>query len=128
MTKELLSLGTSLLLLGIWACSGPADTVELRHFPVSSLDGVLTRSGVFLDTEVTSDGNGALRIEADGPTTVRLYESGDLDVEDARHILVKHKWEPQPLYDIWIRTGIEHFAEQQSADEWWIYLRKPSAK
>ena len=40
-------------------------------------------------------------------------------------ILVKHKWEPQPLYDVWALRGIEHFAIQQSPDEWWIYLRKP---
>ena len=40
-------------------------------------------------------------------------------------VLVKHKWEPQPLYDVWALRGIEHFAIQQAADEWWIYLRKP---
>ena len=39
-------------------------------------------------------------------------------------VLVKHKWEPQPLYDIWNTRGIEYFAAQQSADEWWIYLRR----
>ena len=39
-------------------------------------------------------------------------------------VLVKHKWEPQPLYDIWSKRGIEYFAAQQSADEWWIYLRR----
>ena len=39
-------------------------------------------------------------------------------------VLVKHKWEPQPLYDIWSTRGIEYFAAQQSADEWWIYLRR----
>ena len=39
-------------------------------------------------------------------------------------VLVKHKWEPQPLYDIWALREIEHFAVQQGMDEWWIYLRK----
>ncbi|MBE2223126.1 MAG: hypothetical protein IAF02_16410, partial [Anaerolineae bacterium] len=39
-------------------------------------------------------------------------------------VLLKHKWEPQPLYDVWQKLGIEHFAQQQSEDEWWIYLRK----
>ncbi len=38
-------------------------------------------------------------------------------------VLVKHQWEPQPLYDIWSRQGIDYFSVQQSADEWWIYLR-----
>lgn len=39
-------------------------------------------------------------------------------------LLLKHKWEPQPLYDVWQKLGIEYFAEQQSENEWWIYLRK----
>lgn len=39
-------------------------------------------------------------------------------------ILFKHKWEPQPLYDVWRKLGVEHYAVQQSADEWWVYLRK----
>lgn len=84
MAKDVLALGMALLLLGVWACSEPVrEVVELRHYPVADLEGLLTRSGVELDTVVTSDGNGALRIRAERPTTVRLYETGDLDVEDA---------------------------------------------
>ena len=37
-------------------------------------------------------------------------------------MLVKHRWEPQPLYDIWSKQGVDHYAEQKSAEEWWIYL------
>ena len=43
-------------------------------------------------------------------------------------VLVKHQWEPQPLYDIWSQKGIEYFAVQQSADEWWIYLCSPQPR
>ena len=39
-------------------------------------------------------------------------------------ILLKHKWEPQPLYDVWQKLGVAHYAVQHSADEWWVYLRK----
>ena len=39
-------------------------------------------------------------------------------------VLLKHKWEPQPLYDIWSKTGVEHWTEQRSADEWWVWLRE----
>ncbi len=38
-------------------------------------------------------------------------------------MVVKHMWEPQPLYDIWSKQGVEYYAEQKSPDEWWIYLR-----
>ena len=39
-------------------------------------------------------------------------------------ILLKHKWEPQPLYDVWQKLGIAYYAQQQSKDEWWVYLQK----
>ena len=67
------------------ACSRPAgETVELRHYAVTEMHDVITRSGVELDTDISSDGGGSLRIAAAQPTTVRLFETGDLDVENAR--------------------------------------------
>jgi hypothetical protein len=39
-------------------------------------------------------------------------------------VLVKHMWEPQPLYDIWRKVGVEYYAVQRGLDEWWIYLRQ----
>lgn len=75
--------------LGPWiviACGKPAEPVheELRRYPLNSLEGVLTRSLVVLDQEVTSDGGGSLRISTPQPTTIRLFEVEGLDVEDAR--------------------------------------------
>jgi hypothetical protein len=67
------------------ACSNPAnETVELRHYPVTDIHDVITRSGVELDKGISSDGGGSLRITANQPTTVRLFETGELDVENAR--------------------------------------------
>ncbi len=40
-------------------------------------------------------------------------------------VLIKHKWEPQPLYDIWDKQGLDHFAAQQTSEVWWIFVRKP---
>ena len=48
-------------------------------------------------------------------------------IEVGEIILLKHKWEPQPLYDVWQKLGVEYYAVQQAADEWWIYLRKGRA-
>ena len=39
-------------------------------------------------------------------------------------LLLKHKWEPQPLYDVWQKVGVEYYSEQKTPDEWWIYVRK----
>jgi hypothetical protein len=39
---------------------------------------------VELDTQITSDGSGSIKIIASSPTTVRLFEVGDIDIDDAR--------------------------------------------
>ncbi|MFQ6008422.1 MAG: hypothetical protein ACE5K8_05645 [Candidatus Zixiibacteriota bacterium] len=71
----------------IVSCSQPPQEItELQHFPLDSMDGVITRSGVQIDNEVSSDGNGSLKIIAERPTVVRLFEVGDLDIENARLI------------------------------------------
>jgi hypothetical protein len=67
------------------SCSKPPIEVsELRHYSLDSLDGVIAGSGIDIDKQVTADGGGSLRITTGRPTTVRLYETGDLDIENAR--------------------------------------------
>jgi len=81
-----LYIGVTAIIL-ITACSKPSQQVlEIKKFPLDSLEGIITESGVQLDKEVSSDGNGSLRIDAKEPTVVRLFEVGDIDVEDARLI------------------------------------------
>ena len=71
----------------ILGCSLSAqDVVELRKFPVDSLDGILTRNGVQLDKQNSSDGKGSLKIIAGQPLTVRIFEVSGIDVDDARLI------------------------------------------
>jgi hypothetical protein len=50
------------------------------------MDDIIARNGVQIDKQISSDGNGSLRIEATKPTTVRLFETGDIDLENARLI------------------------------------------
>jgi hypothetical protein len=68
--------------------AGVAGT--LAAYPIKNMDGVITQTGVAFDSTTSSDGNGALRITATAPTTVRLFETGDLDVENARLIYSAH--------------------------------------
>jgi len=71
--------------LTVAGCSKPAEPVtELKRYPIDGMEGLIAQAGVSLDEDTTSDGNGALRIEVSEPATVRLYETGDVDVEDAR--------------------------------------------
>lgn len=66
-------------------CSRPAQQVsELKRFSIDSMDGIITQSDVQIDKEVSSDGNGSLKITAAAPAVIRLFETGDIDIENAR--------------------------------------------
>lgn len=70
---------------GFAGCSRPAgDVVELKRFPLDSLDGIITLSGAEIDKETSSDGKGSLRVVAYAPAAVRLFEVSGPDVENAR--------------------------------------------
>ncbi|MGB7293679.1 MAG: hypothetical protein WBD99_16035 [Thermodesulfobacteriota bacterium] len=55
----------------------------IKQFPIDTLDDVITKSGVQIDSKVSSDGKGSLKITATKPTVVRLLEIDDIDVESA---------------------------------------------
>jgi hypothetical protein len=78
---------------------------ELKHYSLDTTEGILTQSGVTIDKKISSDGNGSLRIEATEPTTIRLFETGDIDIEDARLIyqarVRTEKVEGQVYLEMW---------------------------
>ena len=88
MNKRGLVSSLFLAMLSVLAgCSRPAQEVtELRSFPMDSLEGILSQSGVQLDRTISSDGKGSLRITAMEPTVVRLFEIAGIDVDNARLI------------------------------------------
>lgn len=62
------------------------EVTELKRFGLDDTAGLLSHSGLQIDKKISSDGNGPLRIEATQPTTVRPFETGDIEIEDARLI------------------------------------------
>jgi hypothetical protein len=58
--------------------------VEFKSFPLDDMEGLVTQTDVQIDKQISRDGNGSLRIEAAKPVTIRLFETGDIDIEDAR--------------------------------------------
>jgi hypothetical protein len=77
------------VVLAASGCSKPSteqEVVVLREYPMTGSLDVLTQDVAQMDDAVSADGNGAVRIHVDAPSTIRLYETGDLDVEDARVI------------------------------------------
>ena len=85
--KRVVSYFVCLFMVFVAACSTKsAETTDIHHYPIDSLEGIITKSGVQMDEKITSDGNGSLRITTNKPTTIRLYETGDIDIENARLI------------------------------------------
>jgi hypothetical protein len=73
-----------LIILSISCSQARKKVIEIAKYSLDSLEGVITQSGVFLDRKITSNGKGSLRMAADKPAVIRLFETGDLDIEDAR--------------------------------------------
>ncbi len=86
MRKTLLFLFLSITVIFILSgCTEqPVQVTELKHFPIDSIDEVITKSGVKIDNEISSDGNGSLRVDASQKTVVRLFEVSGIDIENAR--------------------------------------------
>jgi hypothetical protein len=40
---------------------------------------------------------------------------------------IRHRWEPQPLYDIWSKMTLEWFAEPIGEREWYIFVHRPGS-
>ena len=73
------------ILFSVTACTQSSNQVtEIKHFPLDTLEGIITRSGVQIDKQISNDGNGSLQVTALGPTVVRLFEVGDIDAENTR--------------------------------------------
>ncbi|MDR3615307.1 MAG: hypothetical protein P4L53_17240 [Candidatus Obscuribacterales bacterium] len=39
---------------------------------------------------------------------------------------IKHKWEPQPFYDIWYARGFDFWAEKINKDLWHVFVFRPT--
>ena len=40
---------------------------------------------------------------------------------------IRHRWEPQPLYDIWAKMNLEWFAQRIGEHEWYIFVHRPQS-
>lgn len=87
MLKRCFVLGLIFFLQLIAGCQKTSiDSETIKEFPINSIEGVISQSGVTFDKGVSSDGKGALRIDVSQPTTIRLFEVRDINIENARLI------------------------------------------
>jgi Domain of unknown function (DUF1858) len=94
------------------------STVEILNTPSSSerpewvMDATRTVNLLPMDEMLNEDPMPPVMLE------VKKLKPGEV-------LLIRHKWEPQPFYDIWAKMpGLEWFAESVSADEWQIWVRR----
>lgn len=102
-----------LLLLALAACtryqpSQPAQPpVELQRFALDSMEGVRATTGVQFDPAISSDGKGSLRVDAQQPMTVPLFEITGLDIDNATLLyqasLRSEKLDGTAYLEMWLR-------------------------
>jgi hypothetical protein len=72
-------------------CSVPkASTRVIYSDHLSSLDAIITRAGVTLDTAISPDGRGVIRLDLTNPITIRLAEVRPENVEDVMLVYRGH--------------------------------------
>jgi hypothetical protein len=86
MQRPACRVAAALLLSVSWITCSRSATPEETVFrdAVSDRSAVVPQAPVEFDALTSSDGTGSLRIRTGDSTTVRLYEIGDVDAEDAR--------------------------------------------
>jgi hypothetical protein len=84
----ILSLAMTLILVG--CARQKQEVVELKAYSLDIPEGIIAQSddltNLQIDPQVTADGNGSLKIAVSESVTVRLFEVGDVDIENARLI------------------------------------------
>ena len=80
----LLAIFICFLILPAGCTKKPEQMVELKKYSLDTLEGIITQSGVEIDTSVSSDGKGSLKVSSSQPAIVRFFETGPLDVENSR--------------------------------------------
>lgn len=83
------NLSAAVVVLAVILCAcvkGEAQLAEVGTFPTDSIDRVITRSDVTIDRDVSSTGKGSVKITAHEPRTVKLFETGPVDIDSTRLI------------------------------------------
>src|SRR5207244_8305889 len=81
--------------------------VEVKRWPLDSLEGVRARTGATFDPTISADGKGSLRVDAKEPITVPLFEFTDIGVENTTLIyqasLQSENLDGKAFLEMWVR-------------------------
>lgn len=81
----------------IVSCSRESGKDSLiKSYSCDSLDGLVQVSGIELDSRMKSEGEGSLKISLTEPSVIRLFETGDIDLEEAA-LVYQAKLRTEPI-------------------------------
>lgn len=91
---------------------GAAPTERPAWLEHADLDSVIEVNLLLLDDVLSADPLLPISL------ALKAAKPGDI-------VWIKHRWQPQPLYDVWVKMKtVEWFSEQIAPDEWWIWVCK----
>jgi len=83
----------------------PEKLTELKSFPVNDLEGIIAKTGVEFDKQISSDGKGSAKMVTESPTTINLYKAEKLDIDNARLVyqakVKTEKMEGEVYLEMW---------------------------
>jgi hypothetical protein len=95
----------------VFGCSQEpsSETKLIRHYSADNSDGIVGGHMVAIDSTQFAEGGASVRIDANGPTVVPLYEVRHVDIDNARLIyraLVRSlNVEGQAYLEMWCQFG-----------------------
>lgn len=89
----------------------PRAAIAHKHYRLDGLDEIITRTGVEFDNKISNDGNGSVKISVTEPSVIRLFETGYINIENARL-----------LYEADIKT--ENVTEEVYLEMWCCFAGK----
>ncbi len=82
--KKILFFCFFFLLIFLISCKKEEGVLELKRYSLDSMEGVITLDNTEIDRENSFDGNSSLKITVQEPTTIKLFETGKLEVENSK--------------------------------------------
>lgn len=61
----------------------PSGDLVVKKYPCDSLEGLIRLSGIEVDNKVKTEGKASLKISLTEPAVIPLFETGDLDIDEA---------------------------------------------
>jgi hypothetical protein len=92
-------------------CQHESVRKELKEFPIDKTSQLPVSENMVFDPQISADSNGSLLIYCSSSNRFRLFETGDLDIEDAKIIysadIKTELSEGSALLEMWCSFGSE---------------------